>query len=253
MSKFLAGTRQLPTKPRPIRLRDLMLGVAACAGFFFIARIFGSEGVALSGLVCLASAWVVPSSMPARDAEQRAARRCCAIGVTGNLWVGYLALSFAGTYSTLLVFCAAMLSFCLLLPAFGAWLDQAKGRARWMRTLLLAGPVVAALGVAPFVMTFTWWPLRLAFAVSRPALDRLADAAAAGTAQRGPQWAGLFWVERIAVDRESGNVGLITMDADDGHSGLMRLGPASTTTLGPIFNHNINLPMDARWRYQESD
>ncbi|MDE2507492.1 MAG: hypothetical protein KGM43_09790, partial [Planctomycetota bacterium] len=79
---------------------------------------------------------------------------------------------------------AAVLLTLLLVPAtvgFGvAWEANVQERADKRAVFGLAPLVVGVLSVLPPSMITTFWPLRVAFLVSRPALNRLADRVEAG-------------------------------------------------------------------------
>src|SRR5262245_22961305 len=74
----------------------------------------------------------------------------------------------------------------------------------------------------PCLTVLTHWPLYLAFLVVRPALDWLADRAAAGQSIGWPQWAGPFRLVRADVDPRSGHVALVIDPNPGGPSGFVR-------------------------------
>ena len=115
-------------------------------------------------------------------------------------------------------------------------------------------PLVLGVAVLPLTMVITLWPLRVAFSVSRPALERLADRVAAGQVLATSEWAGLIHVVGSAVDSATGNVGLIVDPDPSGRSGFVRLGPGVPPgqTAGPFFNQSVN-SLGGRWSYQEED
>src|SRR5262249_19699893 len=93
-------------------------------------------------------------------------------------------------------FCA----FPFVVSTGAAWASAATRRtARPKRSPLLAWPLVLVLAFLPLSVLFTLWPLRLAFLISTPALDRLADRVDAGGPVTSPEWAGLFRVVSSAV------------------------------------------------------
>ncbi len=115
--------------------------------------------------------------------------------------------------------------------------------------------IVLVMGFASPTMILTNWPLRLAFLVSRPAFDRLADRVASGMVLRQPEWAGLYLVVGSAVDPATGNVGLVINPDPSGRSGFLRLGKDVTPEhrQGPFYNFNTDLRMNTRWWYQDED
>jgi hypothetical protein len=227
--------------------------VAAFAFIVYLARTLGSSFILLLGFAGVLTALILPSFLPARDEERRNAWRCGATAIMADMFAASLCIYLPGTYSMLLLVPAAFLAGVSVLVAWGIWSYHAHMAARRVAVNFLAGPAILALAASLLIMSFTWWPLRVAFVISRPALERLANRTATGGPVTRPQWAGFFWVERTAVDPSSGNVGLITIDPKSGPSGLVRIGRGSKRTLGPIWNHNIDMLLDGRWRYQEED
>jgi hypothetical protein len=87
----------------------------------------------------------------------------------------------------------------------------------------LAWALVAVLGMAPAILIGTDWPLRLAFLVSEPALNRLADQAATGKAQI-PAWAGVYRVTGLSVSRGV-SVSLVINPNPGSRTAFVRLAP----------------------------
>jgi hypothetical protein len=156
---------------------------------------------------------------------------------------------------------------CFAVPLFLSWpviapMIVGPGVA-WARLATREGAVprrsgpaarlsVYGLAMLPLLTLWTLWPLHVAFAISRPSLDRLADQVAAGKAVGFPRQAGLFRVRGAAVDRASGNVGLMI---DPGHIGFVRLGTGSRPgAAGPIdWSGNIIIEVGSGWSYHEED
>ncbi len=111
--------------------------------------------------------------------------------------------------------------------------------------------MVAFLLVLPFTMTVGRpWPLRLAFAASRPALERLADRVEGGDILRRPEWAGIYWVVAAEFDAKTGNLALIIDDSRN-KSAFVRLpSAASRETNGPLYFSFFDETMGGRGRYQ---
>jgi hypothetical protein len=120
------------------------------------------------------------------------------------------------------------------------------------RALRLA--VVAIISIAPLTMLLTRWPFRLAFLVSRPALERLADQVVAGAPVTSPRWAGVFVIVGSAIDPNTGNVGLLTHPDSSGRSGFERYGArGSRGAAGAFYNFWSVTELDANWRFAEED
>jgi hypothetical protein len=150
------------------------------------------------------------------------------------------------------------LFWCLAAPVilgFGASWAATALKATDRRSFLLAWPLVLAAILAPPTMTFTRWPLRLAFLTFRPALERLTDRVAAGQSLHEPEWAGVYLVEGAAIVRGTGNVGLITAWCPGGRSGFGRLGTGtpSDRRTGPFHNLFAEEHMGGRWWLQDEN
>lgn len=146
---------------------------------------------------------------PLRVMVAAAAAESATIAALGVLALGYLAVAYQ--------LMAALALTPVVLAAGAAWAWQARSRCA-------AAAVVAVLVAAPVGLAFTDWPVRAAFAVSRPALDRLADRAAAGGQLDGPEWAGLFLVRKVARPSgyEPGAVALILAADPSNHTRFVR-------------------------------
>ncbi len=157
-----------------------------------------------------------------------------------------------------LMFIGWIVAFPTVIGTGAAWASAATRRsARPRRSPLVAWPLVLVLALSPLSMLLTYWPFRLAFLASRPAMDRLADRVEAGQRVTSPEWAGLFRVVASAVDPSTGNVGLV-IDADpSGRSGFVRasVGPGmpAARSNGPFHNLNFDLQLPERWWYECED
>jgi hypothetical protein len=108
--------------------------------------------------------------------------------------------------------------------------------------------------VLPLATMGTLWPLRLAFLVARPALERLADGAAAGQALAGPQWAGPYRLVQSAVDPASGEVALMTDPNPSGAKGFVRVNPGIPwDRRGPILGTDLDVELGWGWEYRQDD
>lgn len=158
----------------------------------------------------------------------------------------------------LLMFLGWFWAFPIVISTGVAWASAATRRtARPHRSPLLAWPLVLVLSLLPLSMLLTFWPFRLAFLVSRPAMDRLADRVDAGQAVTSPEWAGLFRVVGSTTDASTRNVGLIIDPDPSGRSGFVRVSFSPVTPAGrsngPLHNLNFDLQLRERWSYQCED
>jgi hypothetical protein len=118
-----------------------------------------------------------------------------------------------------------------------------------------AGLSVFGLAMLPLLTLGTFWPLHVAFAISRPSLERLADQVAAGKAVGFPRQAGLFRVRGAAVNPATGNVGLMIDPNPSGPTGFVRDGPAAYQpgAGGPIIGSDLLIELGSGWSYREED
>jgi hypothetical protein len=238
-----------------IRLLHVMVAVAVLACFFALLV----EPSALLVIVVMWSLVLAAIFWASVRGQRVAAFRGFAIAslvVNGSL-AGLSIFS----YSLMGVVRMALGSF-LGLPmilGFGvAWSAAATRRgAVHRRSPVLTWPIVIALAIMPLTMLFTHWPLHLAFLVSRPALDRLADQVANGQAPTGPVRAGLFIVVSTALDPTTGNIGLIIDPDPAGRSGFVRIrqtsGASPAIAVGPLYNLAADLPLNKDWHFQNED
>jgi len=133
-----------------------------------------------------------------------------------------------------------------------SWVTAAtRGPAISRRSPLLAWTLVVMLAVVPLATLSSLWPLRLAFFISEPALDQLADRIVAGRSPVFPRWAGVFWVVNSVTEPATGNIGLIIDPHPSGRSGLVRLGAGSFDPLGPLYPFPPPEHLGGRWWYEE--
>jgi hypothetical protein len=149
-------------------------------------------------------------------------------------------------------------TFPVVVGAGVAWASVATRRTgKSRRSPLLAWPLVVLFAILPPSMVVGFWPLRLAFLVSRPALERLADRVAAGADVAGPEWVGMFVVFGSEVDPVTGNVGLIVNPDPSGRSGFLRINPSPSTptgrSIGPFRDIYLDLQLRDRWWYECED
>jgi hypothetical protein len=113
--------------------------------------------------------------------------------------------------------------------------------------------LVMLLAVLPVLTLLTNWPLRLAFVITRPGLESLANRVDAGSAV-GPVRIGLFQFVGSDVDPITGNVGLIINPVRHRRTGLVRVRPGTPPDpRGPIEGSDLDVPLGGGWRYRQQD
>ena len=234
-------------------IRGLMIAVAVVAGSLALSRspIGPIIACGLLYLSLIGSLWRMFRCLRRLAALSFGLVRTLSVAWCADLCIYHLNLGGLG-----LMFSGCFVALPAVLGPGVAWVQAAtRPTARARRSPFLAWPLVLVLAVAPLSMLLSPWPLRLAFLLSRPALEGLADRVVAGKTIGRPEWAGLFLVVDAAVDSDTGNVGLITDPDRNGRSGFVRVGPAMPPEhrVGPFHNYNINLPLVGRWSYQNED
>jgi hypothetical protein len=113
---------------------------------------------------------------------------------------------------------------------------------------LLVLLLAVATAVTPQITLWTLWPLWVAFLVSSPALERLADRVAAGQAPPFPVRAGLYRIVGCATDTRTGNIALITDANPGGREGFVRRQPG--TPHGPFSSLWMGMRLSRRWAFE---
>jgi hypothetical protein len=177
------------------------------------------------------------------------------VAAASNLFCFFLGIHALNLGGLVLLLLDWFLSFPFILGLGAAWAAEATRRdAVPRRSPMAVWLMVVVLAFLPLTMLLNGWPLRLAFLVSRPDFDRLADRVAGGETPSLPTWAGVFRVVGSAVDPATGNVGLITNADRSGRSGFVRIRPgAGGRRRGPFYNLNLDLALGAGWWYECED
>jgi hypothetical protein len=226
-------------------IRALMAVIATAAILFWLFRRAGSLPflVALGGLALAFISWACVRGRPRAAAigfivAIVAANACVApicIYCDGSWWIGV----YAGLFGAI----PMALGFAT------AWaLARTTGRRSVIYVLRLLS---LALVVTPFVTLWTFWPLHVAFLVSRPALERLADRVAAGHAPAFPVSAGVYRIVGCALDYHTGNIALVTDSNPAGRSGFVRSEPG--TSHGPFSSLFMGIKLNRRWSFELED
>jgi hypothetical protein len=234
------------------KIRTLMIAVAAIAVLLLAVR-FPPLVVTLFLAACAALAhglWLAVRRFKRLPAT--------AFGVAGSMLnLLCFVASMAGSPSIVVILSAlpCLIGTAVVVGFGAAWcFASARDLKLSRRSLVLRWTVVAVISLAPVTMLFTQWPFRLAFLVSRPALERLADEVGAGAPLTSPRWAGVFVIVGSAVDAKTGNVGLITDPNPSGRTGFERYGALGRPGAGGAFyNFWSEMQLDENWRFAEED
>jgi hypothetical protein len=233
-------------------IRHLMAAVALIAVSLAVYRVVGVVGIVL-GTFALCEGSV---TWFATHRNRRTAARGLAVSATfAGVSVGLVCIYLLSMGGSAFIFLVAVFVVPLIFGFGTSWAAEAtRKEASNRRAPLWAWLTVFALGSLPLTMISTLWPLRMAFLVSRPALNRLADRIAAGETLDRPEWAGLYRIVATRREPQSGNVALIIDDDPAGASGFVRLASRRPGAIsGPLANLNFDEFMDGKWRYQNED
>lgn len=162
---------------------------------------------------------------------------------------GYLCLYHLDMPGVLLLLILSLVSATILLNRGFLWADSmAQAWKKWF-----ARVVAMVIGLAFLGMVYFPWPINLAFFVSAPALERVADQVLEDGYIQRPQWAGLFYV--FDSDQQDGNVALITNARYGGRLGLVRFSNERIPEVyaGPMFNLNWDHQLFGNWYFQAED
>lgn len=209
--------------PRPrlrFTIRGFMIAIAALAGLLALVRTYPEE----ARLVPLATPFVGLAALLAWRLIARKRRRLAAVAFWGaSILVDFLCAAVCSEppYSLIgrllfLIWALALMPVVVGLGVAWGWMATRPGTKR-RRSLGLVFSCVFLQTAFPVVASATLWPLYLAFHLSRPSLERLADQVAAGHPVVTTQWAGAYRIEASEVDA-AGNVALIV----DPHPGSPR-------------------------------
>ena len=139
------------------------------------------------------------------------------------------------------------LIFIPIVPALGlVWVAARTGRYARVR----AASIVAAVMALSASMLATHWPLRLAFYLSSPALNRLADRVESGEALTTPEWAGLYLIHRVSPFNAGGDLMLRVNPTRGQMAGFIRRkGSAKGAKREALY---YGLDWGDRWNYHDS-
>ena len=181
------------------------------------------------------------------DTVWRRVFQCCQGLLIGLVCVAFLAEFFAKSLFVLFFVAFGVLTaLVLLVVAVVAWVCRGAERRRWYQlALLLAWPFLLAS------ILFTSWPMKLSFAASTPALDRLAEQVAAGQTPSLPTRAGAYLIRAVETRPVSGGLAIClwTAPPERQHVGFVR-SPAGVT---PQVNPWTHTQLSPRWHYFAAD
>jgi len=243
-------------------IRDLMIAVAVAGGLFALLR---NRRPLVIPLFLPCSLWVVGVPFLLAWAFTHF-RRTAAMAMIGclALSITYIILCDIHITKTPTFFLVAITLFFSAPPCLGFAIAYEFG-ARRLDPNPRPGPKLAAISMLlvillPIILFPGNVPLRIAFFVSRPALDRLADRVASGENVSFPVWAGVFRIVEARTTTNKNTVGLIVVASPGSSSGLIRGNEPYTHKSGhdyrrepPIINLAIDMPLNHRWCAQCQD
>jgi hypothetical protein len=173
--------------------------------------------------------------------------QCCQGLLIGLVCIAFLAEFFAKSMFVLdLVALGVLIALLLLAVAVVAWVCRRAGRRRWYQLALLL------VWLLLFASIFrTSWPMRLSFAASTPALDRLAEQVAGGQPPSLPTRAGAYLIRAVETRPVSGGLAIClwTAPPERHHVGFVQ-SPAGVT---PHVNPWTHRQLSPHWHYFGAD
>ena len=250
-------------RPR-ISIQRLMTVVAFAAGLSWLYQsVYPHAFLPAFGYAAVVAAFSIGPWHTARS-DRRLAARVMAVSAA----LEFVALTYLGVFSLRYLSAVYKLLISLILMPFTlgagvAWANLASAPSVPKRVPRPAAwSLVVGLTLLPVSMIASHWPMRAAFRISRPALDRLADRVAAGETLARPEWAGLFLVRKVSrVDVGPGNIPLVVENDSTGHTFLIRASsPAAVPAVSPDapVNHrettlSYRISDGGRWWHHETD
>jgi hypothetical protein len=235
------------------RIGHLMIAVAAVAVVMVLPPfprplVILIVCLSIPCLAAIAARWLLT-----RGRRRLAARSFWAVATAVNLVVA--ALCIAPDINSIAFALLGPVLWGVALPsmiAIGvAWvLLLSRDPAVPERSREVANYLIFVAAALPFLTLWTLWPLRLAFLVVRPSLDRLANQVAVGSPLGYPTRVGPFRIVAPAVSPVRGYIGL-KVDEKGIHTGFVRIHRGSTpTTHGPFVGVNFDVHLGGGWWYR---
>ena len=182
------------------------------------------------------------------DTVWRGVFQCCQGLLLGLVAMAFLADFFAKSMFSLDLLALGFPTALLLLAiAVVAWVCRGAGRRRWYQLVLLPVWLLLFAGIYR-----TSWPMRLSFAASTPALDRVPEQVAAGQTPSLPTRAGAYLIRAVETRPVSGGVAIClwTAPPEGQHVGFVR-SPAGVIT--PQVNPWTHSQLSPRWHHFAAD
>lgn len=209
-----------------------------------VARRKASNELTASGSK---STMTIQSGLGSSDTFWRRVFQCCQGLLIGLVCIAFLAEFFAkSTFLLFFVVIGVPTALLLLVAAVVAWVCRGAGRRRWYQLALLL------VWVLLFGSIFrTSWPMKLSFAASTPALDRLAEQVAAGQTPALPTRAGAYLIRAVETRPANGGVAIClwTAPPKGQHVGFVQ-SPAGVT---PNVNPWTHRQLSPRWHHFGAD
>jgi hypothetical protein len=139
------------------------------------------------------------------------------------------------------------IAFIPIVPGFGlTWITAHDRWAARVRATLVVAVAVSVIAS----MLATHWPLKLAFYLSSPALNRLADRVESGEAMTKPEWAGLYLIYSVRAFNATGDL-ILRANATRGMMAgfIRRSGAAKGARREALY---YGTAWDERWNYHDS-
>ncbi len=181
------------------------------------------------------------------DTVWRGVFQCCQGLLIGLVCTAFLAEFFAKSLFALdLVALGVPTALLLLAVAVVAWVCRGAQRRRWYQLALLLVWLLLLAGICR-----TSWPMRLSFAASTPALDRLAEQVAAGQMPSLPTRAGVYLIRAVETRPVSGGVAIClwTYPPERHHVGFVQ-SPVGVT---PEVNPWTHSQLSPHWHHFAAD
>ena len=182
----------------------------------------------------------------------------------GSAWSPRRSMSFTPLYASarIRISSRSLLShrYFMVIPVIvslgAAWVILATRQiAVRRRAPEIARISVLALAVAPLATLLSLWPLHLYFLFARPAMEQMADQAAAGLPFGAPTWIGVVRVQGADVNPRTGEVALFCEPNRSHPAGFVRAGTTASAGRGAptIAGSNLKVDLGYRWSYREDD